>query len=132
MLALIRHVLKLPCRYVSGYLFHRDEDRSTDDASHAWVEVLLPELGWVGFDPTNNLTAGERHIRVALGRDYTDVPPTHGIFRGGTDSELAVSVTVRRSAAPIPVTEVDPAPRWRYEAAAALDSVQAQQQQQQQ
>ncbi len=130
MLALVRHVLKLPCRYVSGYLFHGGDDRSADDATHAWIEVLLPELSWVGFDPTNNLIAGERHIRVALGRDYTDVPPTTGIFRGGADSELSVAVKVRRASAPIPVEEVDPAPRWRYEAP-TVDTSASQQQQQQ-
>ena len=56
-------------------------DRSADGATHAWVEALLPDLGWVGFDPTNNLLAGERHIRVAIGRDYADVPPTRGVSR---------------------------------------------------
>lgn len=132
MLALMRHVLKIPCRYVSGYLSHREDDRSDDDATHAWVEALLPDLGWVGFDPTNNVIAGERHIRVALGRDYADVPPTNGIFRGASGSELSVTVKVRKAAAPLPITEADPAPRWRYEAATIEGgSVQAQQQQQQ-
>ncbi len=119
MLALMRHVLKMPCRYVSGYLFTREDDRSDDDATHAWVEALLPDLGWVGFDPTNNLIAGERHIRVALGRDYDDVPPTLGIFRGASESELSVSVKVKKATAPLPIAEADPAPRWRYEAAPA-------------
>jgi transglutaminase-like putative cysteine protease len=132
MLALMRNVLKIPCRYVSGYLFHRDDDRSDDDATHAWVEALLPELGWTGFDPTNNVLAGERHIRVALGRDYSDVPPTHGIFRGASSSELGVTVKVRKAAAPLPIADAEPAPRWRYEATPTdLSAVQQQQQQQQ-
>jgi len=88
----------IPCRYVSGYLFHnpKDHDRSADGATHAWVEALLPDLGWVGFDPTNNLVAGDRHIRVAVGRDYADVPPTRGVFKGQSSvkSELAVAVAV--------------------------------------
>ena len=69
-------------------------DRSTDGATHAWVEVLLPDLGWVGLDPTNNLIADDRHIRVAIGRDYADVPPTRGVFKGVSTvrSELSVSV----------------------------------------
>ena len=83
---------------MSGYLFHRAEslDRSHDGATHAWVEALLPDLGWVGFDPTNNLLAGDRHIRVAVGRDYADVPPTRGVFKGksAVRSELAVGVSV--------------------------------------
>lgn len=132
MIALLRNVLKVPCRYVSGYLFHREDDRSEDDATHAWVEALLPDLGWVGFDPTNNVVAGERHIRVALGRDYSDVPPTHGIFRGASSSDLGVTVKVRKAAAPLPIADADPVPRWRYEATPSdLSSVQQQQQQQQ-
>ncbi|HJU54250.1 MAG TPA: transglutaminase family protein [Pyrinomonadaceae bacterium] len=96
MIALAR-TLRVPCRYVSGYLFHRVEynDRSAADATHAWVEALLPELGWVGFDPTNNLLAGHRHIRVAVGRDYADVPPTRGVFKGAAESELSVAVQVK-------------------------------------
>jgi transglutaminase-like putative cysteine protease len=99
LITLIRSRLRIPCRYVSGYLAQRqrdehDADRSGSAATHAWVEVLLPHLGWVGFDPTNWLVAGERHIRTAIGRDYADVPPTHGIFRGRAPSELTVAVRV--------------------------------------
>jgi transglutaminase-like putative cysteine protease len=98
MIALLRHV-RIPARYVSGYLYRsrEDHDRSTPDATHAWVEALMPHLGWVGFDPTNNLVAHHRHIRTAVGRDYADVPPTHGIFRGRTESELYVAVQVEAS-----------------------------------
>jgi transglutaminase-like putative cysteine protease len=98
MIALLRQV-RIPARYVSGYLFRgrEDKDRSTPDASHAWVEVLLPHLGWIGFDPTNNLIAHHRHIRTAVGRDYADVPPTHGVFRGSAESELYVAVQVDAS-----------------------------------
>jgi transglutaminase-like putative cysteine protease len=103
MIALVRR-LGIPCRYVSGYLYHVKEnhDRSEDDASHAWVEAYLPGLCWRGFDPTNNLVVGERHIRVAAGRDYADVPPTRGVFKGMAASELGVSVSVTPS--PIPIT----------------------------
>jgi transglutaminase-like putative cysteine protease len=103
MTALVRG-LGIPCRYVSGYLFHgtEDNDRSAQDATHAWVEALLPDLGWVGFDPTNNLMAAERHIRVAVGRDYADVPPTRGVFQGDAKTELSVAVKVMPSEAPIP------------------------------
>jgi transglutaminase-like putative cysteine protease len=96
MIALVRR-LKVPCRYVSGYMFHRDEkekDRSLEGASHAWVEALVPGLGWVAFDPTNNLVGADRHIRVAIGRDYADVPPTRGVYKGEAQSELSVAVTV--------------------------------------
>jgi transglutaminase-like putative cysteine protease len=108
MLALTRE-LGIPCRYVSGYLFHRseDHDRSEQDATHAWVEAYLPQLGWVGFDPTNNLIAGDRHIRTAIGRDYDDVPPTRGVFKGTATSELYVAVRVAPSQAPPPVGEAE-------------------------
>ena len=99
MITLVRSKLRIPCRYVSGYLFHgqSDHDRSATSATHAWVEALIPQLGWVGFDPTNFLVAGDRHIRTAIGRDYADVPPTHGIFRGRANSELTVAVRVTPS-----------------------------------
>jgi transglutaminase-like putative cysteine protease len=95
MLALLRPI-DIPARYVSGYLYSSREGgtRSTPGASHAWVEALLPQLGWVGFDPTNNLLADYRHIRVAIGRDYADVPPTRGIFKGKAETDLSVSVRV--------------------------------------
>ncbi len=97
MITLVR-TLGIPCRYVSGYLFQQGgRDRSSESATHAWVEALLPGLGWVGFDPTNDTLAGGRHIRVAVGRDYADVPPTRGIFRGNAESELAVTVKVSLS-----------------------------------
>jgi transglutaminase-like putative cysteine protease len=106
MIALVRG-LGIPCRYVSGYLFHRDsdQDRSSEGATHAWVEALLPGLGWVGFDPTNNRLAGDRHIRTAIGRDYADVPPTRGVFKGTVDSELSVGVRVAPSDALPPLEE---------------------------
>lgn len=99
MITLVRNKLRIPCRYVSGYLYHgeSDHDRSVNSATHAWIEALIPQLGWVGFDPTNWLVAGDRHIRTAIGRDYADVPPTHGIFRGRARSELTVAVRVTPS-----------------------------------
>lgn len=95
MIAILRS-LRIPARYVSGYLHHRkqDHDRSSDGATHAWVEAWLPSLGWIGFDPTNNLVAGGRHIRVAIGRDYADVPPTRGVFKGQAETKLSVGVGV--------------------------------------
>jgi transglutaminase-like putative cysteine protease len=103
MIALVRQ-LRIPCRYVSGYLYHgdKDQDRSSAGASHAWVEAYLGEPGWVEFDPTNDLLGCERHIRVAVGRDYWDVPPTRGVHRGEAEGELRVSVTVSAVDAPRP------------------------------
>ena len=94
---------KIPARYVSGYLHHnRDrKDRSGEDATHAWVEAYLPSMGWIGFDPTNDIMAQDRHIRVAVGRDYADVPPTRGTFKGRAESELAIAVSVQPTQAPV-------------------------------
>ena len=93
----------IPARYASGYLYHRGsrQDRSADNATHAWVEAYLPSLGWIGIDPTNDILAGERHIRAAVGRDYADVPPTRGTYKGGAESELAISVAVEPTQAPV-------------------------------
>jgi len=109
MIALVRQ-LNIPCRYVSGYLFHGDKtkDRSPSGATHAWVEAYLGETGWVAFDPTNNLLGSERHIHVAVGRDYADVPPTRGVYKGDAESELSVRVTVAPVDAPQP-EELPPA-----------------------
>jgi transglutaminase-like putative cysteine protease len=89
----------IPARYVSGYLFtdRTEGDRSDPDATHAWVEVFLPSLRWIGFDPTNNVMAGERHVAVAIGRDYGDVPPSRGVYKGDADSRLVVGVSIRRA-----------------------------------
>ncbi len=89
----------VPTRYVSGYLHDSDSEEfdapAPPSASHAWAECLLPELGWVGFDATNDRLAGHGHIRLAVGRDYRDVAPTSGIFRGGGESHIEVEVRVR-------------------------------------
>ena len=61
--------------------------------------MFLPSLRWVGFDPTNNMMAGERHVAVAVGRDYADVTPSRGVYKGDAESQLAVGVSVRRARA---------------------------------
>jgi transglutaminase-like putative cysteine protease len=93
----------IPARYVSGYLHHRGrgQDRSSEDATHAWVEAYLPSLGWIGIDPTNDTLVTDRHIRAAVGRDYADVPPTRGTYKGGAESELAIAVAVEPTQAPV-------------------------------
>lgn len=93
----------IPARYVSGYLFtdRKHGDRSDPDATHAWVEVFLPSVRWIGFDPTNNTHATERHVACAIGRDYSDVPPSRGVYKGEAESQLAVGVAVRKARAAI-------------------------------
>jgi transglutaminase-like putative cysteine protease len=133
MLACVRR-LGIPARYVSGYLFHGSGDTSADGATHAWMEAFLPNLGWVGFDPTNNVVAGTRHIRVAIGRDYADVPPTKGVFRGRSANELAVAVQVSLADTATLARELMPVMTWttpEAEGPPDWDLEQSQQQQQQ-
>jgi len=132
MIALLRF-MKVPSRYVSGYLFHANGDQASaaEGASHAWVEAFLPGLGWIGLDPTNDMLCGERHIRVAVGRDYAEVPPTRGVYKGGGESELSVAVTVGLSHS-TPPGELAPVMIERRTPPPSLDSRVAQQQEQQQ
>lgn len=94
-MASILRIWGVPCRYVSGYL-GPDAAGAAPAASHAWVECWFPDLGWIGLDPTNNSGDDERHIRVAVGRDYADVPPTRGVYQGSAQSVLTPQVTVTR------------------------------------
>ncbi|MFT2097404.1 transglutaminase family protein [Marinomonas sp. 2405UD66-6] len=91
----------LPARYMSGYLETLpppgQEKLVGVDASHAWFAVFIPNIGWVEFDPTNDLMPSDQHIVTAWGRDYSDVTPLQGvIFEGGGSQQLAVSVDVKR------------------------------------
>jgi transglutaminase-like putative cysteine protease len=84
----------IPARYVSGYLF---DPRSSGDgisASHAWVDVWDPDRGWVSLDPTHDREQTNRYVRVGVGRDYADVPPTRGVYKGKANEELEVAVRI--------------------------------------
>ena len=90
-------LLALPARYVSGY-FHTGE---ASPASHAWGEAWLgAERGWFSVDITHGSAAGERHCRLAVGRDYLDAGPIRGVRQGGGDEALHVAVNVSRSRGP--------------------------------
>ncbi len=106
MIALVRNA-RIPCRYVSGYLYQSADSENTvaEGATHAWVEALLPGIGWLGFDPTTNRLATEKHIRTAVGRDYADVPPTMGTMKGRAETQLKVRVRVTPSQAVLPPDE---------------------------
>ncbi len=89
MLGLCR-ALKIPALYVSGYLA-----TEIASATHAWVEVLIPGIGWRALDPTNNRQTDETYIKIAVGRDYADVPPVTGNYKGTTDRKMEVSVKIK-------------------------------------
>lgn len=84
---------ELPARYVTGYLW-TEGDGDTAEASHAWAEIHVGELGWIGFDPANRCCADERYIRLGSGRDAREAAPIRGVSRGGGTEALDVSVVV--------------------------------------
>ncbi|MBC7505189.1 MAG: transglutaminase family protein [Sandarakinorhabdus sp.] len=91
--------LGIPARYVSGHLLRAD-GLVIQPAGHAWVEAFVPNLGWTGFDPTNDTCTTESYLRVAIGLDYLDAAPVRGARRGGGAETLVVSVKTQSSAAP--------------------------------
>jgi transglutaminase-like putative cysteine protease len=84
----------LPARYVSGYLNTPGTTDREDAASHAWVDVFAPDEGWISLDPTHNCRQNANYVRLAVGRDYADVPPTRGVFKGNATEQMEVSVRV--------------------------------------
>lgn len=87
----------IPTRYVSGYLYvAQGSGMRGDQASHAWVECLLPDGRWLGIDPTNNLLANDRYVKVHVGRDYADCSPVKGIYVGRPAERLTVVVEIQR------------------------------------
>jgi transglutaminase-like putative cysteine protease len=93
----LARLLGVPARYVCGYVYTgpKNPNQIQSEASHAWVQLYLPEVGWRGFDPTNGVLTQTEHIRVAVGRNYRDATPTSGtIYVGGGTETLEVSVVV--------------------------------------
>ena len=89
----VARTLGIPARYVSGYLWPGHHVAA--QASHAWVDLHVPGLGWVAFDPANACRPTEAYVRVAVGLDYFDAPPTRGVRRGGPrHEELGVTVEI--------------------------------------
>ena len=85
----------IPARYVSGYFYR--PDGAAEIESHAWCEAHLAEHGWVALDPTHRCVAGGGHVAVARGRDFSDVPPNRGVYKGTASERLAVRVKIRES-----------------------------------
>jgi transglutaminase-like putative cysteine protease/predicted glutamine amidotransferase len=95
----LARLIGVPARYACGYLYTGPQHPNARmaDASHAWVQVYLPEVGWRGFDPTNGVLTQTDHVRVAVGRNYTDATPTSGtIYVGGGGETLSVQVRLTR------------------------------------
>ena len=90
-LILLCRKAKIPTRYVSGYVFASEGLRGAG-ATHAWVEVFIPNYGWLGLDPTNNCIANDFHIRLAVGRNYDDCAPVKGVYKGDQTQLMNVNV----------------------------------------
>lgn len=88
----LARALNIPARYVSGYI-HPDRQRFRGyTQTHAWVELFVPSLGWLGVDPTNNCTVSQNFVKVAVGRNFQDVPPNKGIYKGLGKESIHVAV----------------------------------------
>ena len=85
----------VPARYVSGYIYSGQEGSVLGaDASHAWCEAYLGPHGWVGYDPTNDTLIDDRFARIGVGRDYRDVSPVRGVYKGASRSSMSVNVAM--------------------------------------
>lgn len=93
-LLVILRMMGIPSRYVSGYVCPNEDGMRGEGATHAWVEAFIPFYGWLGLDPTNNCIANETHVRLAVGRNFSDCSPVKGTYRGTSSHTLEVAVTV--------------------------------------
>jgi transglutaminase-like putative cysteine protease len=103
-LLVMLRLIGIPARYVSGYICPDKDELRGAGATHAWVEAYIPFHGWLGFDPTNNCIASDRHVRLAIGRSFTDCTPVKGTYKGSSEHTLEVSVTIENDS---PKTETD-------------------------
>jgi len=94
MLMEMLRMVKIPARYVSGYICTSKSDMRGEGATHAWAEAYIPDYGWLGIDPTNNCIAQEAHVRLAVGRNFSDCSPVKGVYKGSSKHKLEVAVSV--------------------------------------
>jgi transglutaminase-like putative cysteine protease len=87
-------MVNIPARYVSGYICTGRSAMRGEGATHAWAEAYIPEFGWLGIDPTNNCIANENHVRLAVGRNFSDCSPVKGVYKGPSNHKLEVAVSV--------------------------------------
>lgn len=96
-LLVMLRLVGIPARYVSGYICPKNHEMRGEGATHAWVEAYIPFYGWLGFDPTNNCIVSDRHVRLAIGRSFTDCTPVKGTYKGSSEHKLEVSVIINNS-----------------------------------
>ena len=94
LLLVMLRMVNIPARYVSGYICPKNHELRGEGATHAWVEVYIPQTGWLGIDPTNNCIVSDRHVRLAIGRNFSDCTPVKGTYKGSSEHMLEVSVQI--------------------------------------
>lgn len=112
-LLVMLHMTGIPARYVSGYICPRDKEMRGEGATHAWVEAYIPFFGWLGLDPTNNCIVSDRHVRLAIGRNFSDCTPVKGTYKGSSEHTLEVSVVINNGNQKMQ-EENDAAPAFTY------------------
>ncbi len=93
-LLVMLRMIHIPARYVSGYICPHDENLRGEGATHAWVEAYIPFYGWIGLDPTNDCVVNDLHVRLAIGRNFSDCSPVKGTYKGTAKQSLEVGVSV--------------------------------------
>jgi len=93
-LLVMLRLIDIPARYVSGYICPKKNGMRGEGATHAWVEAYIPFYGWLGLDPTNNLVVNDTHVKLAVGKNFSDCSPVKGTYRGSSNHTLEVAVTV--------------------------------------
>ena len=112
-LLVMLRIVGIPARYVSGYICPKNHELRGEGATHAWVEAYIPFHGWIGLDPTNNCIASDRHVRLAIGRSFTDCTPVKGTYKGSSEHTLEVSVSIENGS---PKNDEDsPTPVFTYQ-----------------
>jgi transglutaminase-like putative cysteine protease len=112
MLVMLR-MTGIPARYVSGYICPKNHELRGEGATHAWVDAYIPFYGWIGLDPTNNCIVSDRHVRLAIGRSFSDCTPVKGTYKGSSEHKLEVSVSIENGS---PKKDTDsPPPVFTYQ-----------------
>jgi transglutaminase-like putative cysteine protease len=114
-LIILLRMIDIPSRYVSGYICPKGKEMRGEGATHAWVEVFIPNYGWLGLDPTNNCIVNDQHVRLATGRNFADCTPVKGTYKGSGEHILEVSVDIKSESAK-KSSEREGSPGFSYEA----------------
>ncbi|HYJ37755.1 MAG TPA: transglutaminase family protein [Chitinophagaceae bacterium] len=123
MLLLMLRMTGIPARYVSGYICPKNHDLRGEGATHAWVDAYIPFYGWLGLDPTNNCIVSDRHVRLAVGRNFTDCTPVKGTYKGSAEHTLEVSVRIQNGVVKSAGEEEFATPTFFYQVKNAVEPV---------